>query len=1103
MPAAWAGVRGRKGKGAGGGGIESPNTLQSRSVVRILDLLGEGPIGGLANGAESIYFNGVPLMASTGKYNFRGVTWEVRLGLPTQDPMDGFPAVETTYQYGVLVMQSTPQTHTITDQSTTRCAVTIQVPALYTVDTNNGNTGDSNFGISITVQSGDMSAVTAIADTVSGKCTSPYERTYTFSLTGNAPWTVTINRTTADSGKSTVVNAFYLIAVEEIIDHAMIYPDSAYVGITFDSELFGSTLPTRAYDLAALVISVPLNYDVLTRTYATSGPGTINGTWDGYSFQPAVCDNPAWIIYDILQNVRYGFGLPTQYLEQTKFDLYQIGQYCDESIPDGFGGMAPRYTCNVSIANRDDAYNILQAFTSIFRGMSWWGGGTVRITADMPTPVSKIVNQADVIGGNFAYQSTALKTRHSMAIASFIDPNNQWNPSPELYQYPMAALTPNNGQAIAQLAAFGATTRGQAHLAAHWLIDQEQTATETVTYQAGLDHLDVFPGSVIEIMDPAYVGWRWSGRLLGAANTGAGGLTQLTTDSLLTNTNFSEESYFVDVEIPGYGVTGNLAVSGIETGSGGTTVLNLDVTLPELPVPGTLWNFKSSTIIPRQFRVVSLTEPQPAQLEITGLFHDPNKYARIEDGLNLTDQAFYSGLGDPYSDPIGPPSNVTITDYYVGEGTTTVLRTTVSWTSSTDPRVLTYNVQAQGSNGYSNIVSGAAGPSLDIDNLPVGDYVFSVQGVTGDGRQSPWALSQQVTVDGQPIAPSMPLGFTAAGGVRMVSLNWQAVTLSNLYYYEVWRAPNQVVGGTNEPGTFTLLAQTMSTSYTDSDSVNLQPLTTWWYEVRAVSTTLAYGAFAGPVSATTLQLLVGDLPTAILTAALFAQGLLPSTPTLVTSLPGTGTAGEFVVLESNDQLYYWNTSSSPAGWAPTSAILGADGKIVAGSIEAGAITGTEIAAGTISATELASSELITSEAQIGYAVVNTLQLVDDSVTSMTSGTTTTPSGTGPLQGTGINAGLRVVFQMSVSVPTDRTGQLFFNAEQGQSPPYDSGAWHFKITQDGTELFNRSTGGYLDFPSFSLPITLIAANSNNFVVSWEADTNVGLASVSLTAFGRIK
>jgi predicted phage tail protein len=947
-------VRGRAmgagGKSGSSGGIESKNTLQSKAIVTIIDLLSEGPIGGLVNGAKSIYFNNTPLMTQGGVYNFKGVTYQEFTGTPDQGFAKGFPAATSTVAVGTQILHTTPVEYSISNTACTRATVTVGVPALFVTDTHNGNITPASVQIEIKCAPSDGVQQTILTDTISGKCTSEYERSFTFELPGTGPWSIFVSRPTPDSQTVNLQNATYLDSVNEIVDYQMLYPNSAYIALTFDSSLFGSTLPTRTYDIQGVIVQVPLNYNAATRTYATTGPGTSGGTWDGVSMQPAVTSNPAWICLDLISSNRYGMGLASSVLAFTKWDLYQIAQYCDGGVPDGYGGTEPRYTCNLWMTSRDDAYRVLQTITSIWRGMSYWGAGSLRITADMPAGVAQAVTQADVVDGNFTYEGTALNTRHTTAIVSYLDPTNYWQPTPCVYQDPDLLVQSVIGPNLIQVNAIGATTLGQAYRQGHWLLDSEQHQTETVTYTAGLDHMSVRPGEIIEIHDPAYAGIRYGGRLKSVAVSGSTMALQL--DGQVVQE--SGQTYALDFALIDGTLAQAVSVESWTQNEDGTTTVTVPVQAAAAEA-GAQWIMVASNVAPRQFRVIGATIPQPGQVEITALFHDPNKYERVEDNIDLADSPF-TVLPLPLTAPLTPPSNITINDYFVGEGSTTTLQTTVGWTAASDYRVVSYDIEASSDQGYSNIWTGEQPPTYEINNLPVANYVFGVRSRDANGNTSAWAFSAQVLINGQPIPPPQVTGITAVGGTRLISLSWNDVGLANLLYYEIWRAP--VTDGS--VGTMALLTTSSSTSYTDSESTVLLPLTTWAYQVRAVSTLLSDGEFSTVVQAATTTLITSDLSEGIITTAQFAQGISPvglltlaggAPPATVAAAGGVST----FVDETTGLLYRWNGTSFTAAIPAvqvTGELTAAQIATLATSQLTGQITTGQLAAGSVLAEQL-------------------------------------------------------------------------------------------------------------------------------------------------------
>jgi hypothetical protein len=272
------------------------------------------------------------------------------------------------------------------------------------------------------------------------------------------------------------------------------------------------------------------------------------------------------------------------------------------------------------------------------------------------------------------------------------------------------------------------------------------------------------------------------------------------------------------------------------------------------PEYGALWLLMSNTLVPRQFRIIGVTIPQRGQVEVTALLHDPDLYAEVEEGIDLTDTP-YTTLPNQPSDSLGAPSNVTVNDYFVGEGSTTVLRTTIGWSPASDYRVKSYDIQASSDTGYTGTWNGLAGPSYDIDNLPIANYVFAVRSEDGNGNTSPWVYSSETAITGNPLPPPQVTALTATGGFNQILLQWQDVGIANLLYYEIWRAP--VIA--DVIGAYIKITEANATSWTDT-SAALTPLTTWAYEVRAVNTLLVDGDFSTPATAETTQLGSGAGP---------------------------------------------------------------------------------------------------------------------------------------------------------------------------------------------------------------------------------------------------
>ncbi|MGQ7247606.1 host specificity protein J [Halomonas sp. V046] len=804
-------VYGEKG-GKGGGGDartprEAPNTLRSTSKARVVDIIAEGPIVGLVGGLKGIYLDDTPLQDEGGSYNFSGVTVHTRTGEPDQSHIPGFPAIETASDVSTEVTKATPVIRTVTNPEADAVRVTVQLQALSYQNVENGDLLPSEVAVAIDVRPNGGSWSEKRYDTIKGKTTSPYQRSYRVDLTGQGPWDVRVRRITPDNGSATLRNQTYWSTFTEIIDAKLQYPDTALVGIEVDAQDFGSQIPARSYDVKGLIVKVPTNYNPVTRAYS--------GLWNG-AFKLAWTDNPAWCFLDLATSTRYGAGLESV----DKWGLYQIAQYCDELIPDGFGDEEPRFTFNTVLSSRKEAITVLDTLASAFRGMTYWGANTVMATADMPADPVKLVSPANVVDGEFEYSGTALKARHSVALVSWNDPADNYRLQVEVVED--ADAIQQFGWKQVDVTAVGCTSRGQAHRLGKWMLYSERAETETVTYQASVDHADVRPGDIIAVNDPSTAGARLSGRIA------MPGLSELTLDQVPPEASGS--NWFLDVLLP----TGGIERREVDQFRGDR--ITLVAPLSAEPIRGAIWMLSSQDVEPRKFRVLSVVEQESAVYQVTAVEHDPTKYDRVEQGLNLPDE-------DYTLIPTGPvvaPYSITVEASKYLAGGTEHQKITVSWTPSDDARVVRYIAEVQGPNDVSwGEVFTGTGTSFDILDAAPGEWQIRVHGVTGTGTKSPWAY-RTTNVAGL-LLPTPPDSIDIRAGTFEITLIPNGLYPGQMW--EFWRSNAALSLGQI---TSNAVRVGVGPTLTDTD---LTPDTTYFYYVRGVN---AYGVSSWyPVQATT------------------------------------------------------------------------------------------------------------------------------------------------------------------------------------------------------------------------------------------------------------
>ncbi|THK37602.1 host specificity protein J [Ensifer sp. MPMI2T] len=642
---------GKRGRGSGGGS-EAPNSLHSKQIARLVDLLSEGPIVGPVDGAKSVYFDGVPVLSDDGTPNFENWSIAGNAGWPDQPLLTGFAAQQSETQVSLQVKKDSPITRTITDSDVDRCRVTVSVPSLQVQSMSTGDIKGTSLVWRIYLQSNGGGYALVTENTISGKTNTEYQRSLTFPLVGDPPWDIRVERVTADSTTNNVQNDLYWSSYTEIIDDRVNYTLSSVIGVTIDAEQF-DRIPRRTYDIKGLIIQVPSNYDPETRAYT--------GVWDG-TFKLAWTDNPAWVFYDIVVNDRYGLGQFVQPADVDKWTLYKIAQWCDQQVPNGSGGQEPRFTCNAVIATQQEAYDLLSSIASIFRGWAFWAGGQMVAVADMPAdPVFDYTN-ANVIDGAFTYHGADIRSRHNMVAVRWNDPANLGEPRITMVEDVQAIS--KFGIQKTDLIAVGCTSEGQAVRSGRWLIYSDTYEGETVEFVAGLDAAWARPGDKARVADVNVGGERRGGRLKAATTT------QLTLDAPVTLA--SGRTYFASCVV-GDGVIETRQVS---TAASTTSVITVAPAFSAAPLPDSIWILASSDLEPTLWRIVDARESEPGRYEMNAVRHFTDKWDYVEKNIPLSKPDISNIRGIPGI------TGLNAKDYLIALSAISVgVRMLISWTS--------------------------------------------------------------------------------------------------------------------------------------------------------------------------------------------------------------------------------------------------------------------------------------------------------------------------------------------------------------------------------------------------------------------------------------
>lgn len=734
-------IKGRKGGDSSSRTpTEQPDDLQSVAKAKILLALGEGEFAGQLTG-KAIYLDGTALENADGTQNFSGVTWEFRTGTQAQKYIQGIPGTENEISVGAEVSSATAWTRTFTNTQLSAVRLRLKWPSLFKQEDDGDLVGYSiNYAIDLQTDGGTWQTV--LNTSVTGKTTSGYERSHRIDLPqAGSTWTLRLRKITADANSAKIGDAMTLQSFTEVIDAKLRYPNTALLYIEFDSSQFNGSIPQISCEPRGRVIRVPDTYDPETRTYS--------GTWTG-TFKWAWTDNPAWIFYDLIVTDRFGLGNRLTAANIDKWTLYQVAQYCDQQVPDGKGGSGtePRYSCNVYIQDRNDAYTVLRDFAAIFRGMTYWGDDQIVCLADMPRDVDFSYTHANVVDGKFTYSSSTTKSRYTNALVSWSDPDNAYADAMEpVFEQ---ALVARYGFNQLELTAIGCTRQSEANRKGRWGI-LTNNKDRVVTFNVGLDGNIPQPGYVIAVADR-----NLSGRDLGGRIASANGRV-ITLD-----------------RAPGAAAGDRLIVNQPSGVSQSRTIQAISekavtVTTPysETPNAEAVWLLESDELYSQQYRVVSVTDNDDGTFTIAGANHDPDKYARIDTGA-IIDQRPISVI------PPGnqaPPANIVINSFSMVQQNISVETMRVSWDQAQN--AIAYEAQWRRNDGNWVNVPRSSTTSFDVPGIYAGRYLVRVRAINAAEISSGWGYSEEKTLTGKVGNPPKPVGFIASENVVFgIELNW-------------------------------------------------------------------------------------------------------------------------------------------------------------------------------------------------------------------------------------------------------------------------------------------------------------------------------------------
>ncbi|VAE13185.1 host specificity protein J [Enterobacter hormaechei] len=734
-------IKGRKGGSSSSRTpTEQPDDLQSVAKAKILVALGEGEFAGQLT-AKDIYLDGTALENADGSQNFSGVTWEFRAGTQAQKYIQGIPGTENEINVGTEVSSATAWMRTFTNTQLSAVRLRLKWPSLFKQEDDGDLVGYSvNYAIDLQTDGGTWQTV--LNTSVTGKTTSGYERSHRIDLPqAGSTWTIRLRKITSDANSAKIGDTMMLQSFTEVIDAKLRYPNTALLYIEFDSSQFNGSIPQISCEPRGRVIRIPDTYDPETRTYS--------GTWAG-TFKWAWTDNPAWIFYDLVVSDRFGLGDRLTTANIDKWTLYQVAQYCDQMVPDGKGGSGtePRYTCNVYIQERNDAYTVLRDFAAIFRGMTYWGDDQIVALADMPRDVDFTYTHANVIDGRFTYSSSTTKNRYTNALVSWSDPDNAYSDAME----PVfdQALVSRYGFNQLEITAIGCTRQSEANRKGRWGI-LTNNKDRVVTFNVGEDGNIPQPGYVIAVADR-----NLSGRDLGGRVSSVNGRV-LTLDRAPDASSGDR----MIVNLPS-GVSQSRTIQSIRGNK-----VTVTTAYSETPVAEAVWVIESDELYAQQYRVITVTDNNDGTFTIVGANHDPDKFDRIDTGA-IIDQRPLSVI------PPGnqsPPANIVISSFSVVQQNISVETMRVSWDQAQN--AIAYEAQWRRNDGNWVNVPRSSTTSFDVPGIYAGRYLVRVRAINAAEISSGWGYSEEKTLTGKVGNPSKPVGFIASENVVFgIELSW-------------------------------------------------------------------------------------------------------------------------------------------------------------------------------------------------------------------------------------------------------------------------------------------------------------------------------------------
>lgn len=717
--------------------VEMPDNLISKDKIKLLLAVSDGEVVNDFS-LKQLHFGGVPVQNEDGTFNYEGVIAEFRHGTQTQDYIQGFSESSAEFQVAREVTHNTPYTLTVSNKNLSAIRFRLLWPRVLT-QKDNGDMVGSVVEYKIEMAVDGASYKTYLTGKIDGKnTTGGYDRSIRVNLPQNftSQVLIRVSRVTPDADGVKVVDAFQVQSYAEVIDAKFRYPLTAMLYVEFDSDLFQNQIPTISLKKKWKIIQVPSNYDPINRTYS--------GTWDG-TFKWAWSNNPAWVLYDLIMNQRYGLDQRELGIPVDKWSLYEVAQYCDELVPDNRGGMEPRYLMDVIVQSQVEAFQLVRDVCSAFRGMTFYNGESLSIIVDKPRDPVYLFTADNVVDGVFVRTFPSEKTMYTSCNVMFDDEENQYEQDVEPVFNPDAAM--RFGHNPTSITAIGCTRRTEANRRGRWILQTNLSAT-TVSFSTGLEGMIPSCGDVIYVADPH---WQsafnlvLSGRVMEVSGVQvflAYRCDAKAGDTLILNTDDGKPVRRTIASVSADGKTLTLNVG-----------FNFDV------APDSVFLIESDQLAAEQYVVTRIekgSDDDEFTFAITATQYDPNKYDAIDNGV-ITDGRPTSVV-DP--DSMGAPKDLTISSFSRIVQGMSVETMVIGWSAVQYAKL--YEVQWRKDGGNWNNVQRTATTQVDIEGIYAGEYQARVRCISGGNVASPWSSLASASLTGKVGAPKGPINLFAS-----------------------------------------------------------------------------------------------------------------------------------------------------------------------------------------------------------------------------------------------------------------------------------------------------------------------------------------------------